>query len=68
MLAAEGDFGDEEINNFCFTNSINENALDNALSVYPNPANEFFTIETAIVGNYSVVHLDQSGRMIQQFN
>jgi hypothetical protein len=68
MLAADGDFGDEEINNFCFTNSINENALDNALTVYPNPANEFFTIETAIVGNYSVVLLDQSGRMIQQFN
>ena len=45
MLANDADFGSEEINNFCFTNSIGENELNNALFVYPNPASEFIIIK-----------------------
>lgn len=47
-------------------NSINENALENAFLLYPNPANETMNIENFTTQSVSLVITDVSGKIIAE--
>lgn len=64
MIAVDGDFGNEETNNFCVTVGIEENLLYEALNVYPNPSKDVLNIDVALNQYYEVSLIDQSGRVI----
>lgn len=62
LLAADADFGDSLIKNFCFqsTANLNENVLANQTTVFPNPAQDELTIktlETAQIDRVSLIDL-----------
>jgi subtilisin family serine protease len=46
--------------------SVNEQSLNTAVRVFPNPANQFFTIELPSNENYRLSILDISGRIIHE--
>jgi hypothetical protein len=62
LLAADADFGDSLVKNFCFqsTANLNENMLANQTTIFPNPAQDELTIkitETAKIERVSLIDL-----------
>ncbi len=51
----------------CYS-GLNENNLESSISIYPNPANQFFNVYINEKGNYTLELFDNMGRLIETKN
>ena len=69
IIAANSDFGDQEINNFCVTVGLDEYALA-GVKIYPNPTNGVVTVDLSKLDNSDaeVTVLSITGAVVAQQN
>tara|TARA_R100000951_G_scaffold86452_1_gene74156 strand:+ start:61 stop:423 length:363 start_codon:yes stop_codon:yes gene_type:complete len=68
LTEADSDFGNSITFPFCAENTANleEQSLENNISIYPNPSNGKFQVNVKVEGQKTITLVDYTGKVIAQ--